>query len=46
MNFEKYIDCGDFVLEKITPDMENARELLSVINDNRDYLSTLCAISY
>ena len=40
MNFEKYIDCGDFVLEKITPDMENARELLSVINDNRDYLST------
>ena len=40
MNFEKCIDCGDFVLKKITPNMENARELLSVINDNRDYLST------
>ena len=40
MKFEKCIDCGDFVLEKITPNMKKAQELLSVINDNRDYLST------
>jgi len=39
MKFEKYIDCGDFTLEKITPDKQNAQKLLDVINDNRAFLS-------
>ena len=39
MVFEKKIDCGDFVLEKIIPDTKNAESLLNVINNNRDHLA-------
>lgn len=39
MVFEKHIDCGDFVLEKIVPDAQNAQKLLGVIDTNRVFLS-------
>ncbi|MBP5485366.1 MAG: GNAT family N-acetyltransferase [Alphaproteobacteria bacterium] len=38
MIFEKSIKCGNFSLEKLVASPKNAEHLLSVINDNRDFL--------
>ena len=39
MIFERCIDCSDFILEKLTPNAENAQALLSVLDDNRSFLN-------
>ena len=36
--FPRSIDIGDFRLVKLDPTVENAERLLSVINDNREFL--------
>ena len=37
--FDRNINCGDFVLTKLAPTLENAQRLLDVINANRAFLS-------
>lgn len=38
MTFEKKIKCRNFSLEKLVANYKNAESLLSVINNNRDFL--------
>lgn len=38
MIFENSIDCGNFSLEKIVPNLNNAESLFSVVKNNRAFL--------